>query len=73
MNNLSFANGFKGLLISDYDEALNNCDTAQYKTITTFDRKSLSGTRLRIGKQKSKATKELFPNPYDLTKYILKK
>ena len=73
VNNLNLANEFRGLLILDYYEALNNCDTGEHKTINTFDRENLSGTRLRIGKRKSKATKELFPNPYYLTKYILKK
>ena len=73
VSNPYLATEFRGLLISDYDEALNNCDTGEYKTITAFDRESLGGTRLRIGKRKSNATKELFPSPYDLTKYNIEK
>ena len=67
------ASEFRGLLISDYDEALNNCDAGDYKTLTAFDRETLGSTRLRIGKRKSNATKELFPSPYDLTKYNIQK
>ena len=67
-SNPYLASDFRGLIISDYDEALNNCDTGNYKTLTTFDTKTL-GNRLRIGKRKSNATKELFPSPYDLTRY----
>ena len=63
------ATDFRGLLISDYDEALNNCDTGNYKTLTTFNKEDLGSTRFRIGKRKSNATKELFPTPYDLSKF----
>lgn len=69
MSNPYLATDFRGLLISDYDEALNNCDTGNYKTLTTFNKDDLGSTRLRIGKRKSNATKELFPTPYDLTKF----
>lgn len=67
-SNPYLASEFRGLLISDWDEALNNCDTGDYKTLTSFDKKLL-GNRLAIGKRKSNATRELFPSPYDLTKY----
>lgn len=67
-SNPYLASDFRGLIISDNDEALNNCDTGNYRTLTTFDTQAI-GNRLRIGKKKSNATKELFPSPYDLTQY----
>ena len=58
---------FRGLLITDYNEALNNWGN-NYKTLTKIDKEKLGGTRIRIGKFKSNATKEMFPSPFDLTK-----
>ena len=59
---------FRGLLITDYNEALNNWSN-NYKTLTKIDKEKLGGTRIRIGKYKSNATKEMFPSPFDLTKH----
>ena len=63
------ARDFRGLIISDNDEALNNCDTGNYQTLTSIDDKLTPSSRLKIGKRKSNATKELFPSPYDLTNH----
>ena len=69
VSNPYLATDYRGLLISDYNEALNNCDTGDYKPLISLDKELLGGSRLRIGKRKSNATKELFPTPYDLTKF----
>jgi len=57
------ASDFRGLLIADYNHALNNCDTGNYKTLIQKDKEIIG-----LVKRKSNATKELFPSPYDLTK-----
>ncbi|CAI2364288.1 unnamed protein product [Moneuplotes crassus] len=59
---------FRGLLIADYNEALNNCNK-NYQTLTKFDKNSLGSNRIRVGKYKSNATSEVFPSPYDMTKF----
>lgn len=72
------ASEFRGLLYADYQEALNNCDTVSSQlakfgtqTLTNFDKESLASTNFLGSRRKSNATKELFPSPYDLTKYNL--
>lgn len=59
---------FRGLLLTDYKEALNNCE-GNYRTLSKIEGDGLARTRIRIGKYKSNATKEMFPSPYDLTKF----
>ena len=68
MTNAFLESDFRGLLIADFPEALENCDTGDYKTLTHAERESLDGTKVRVGKRKSNATRELFPSPYDMTK-----
>lgn len=63
------ASDFRGLLIADYNEALKNWDTADYNTLINTNSTSLS--EIKQVRRKSNATKELFPSPYDLTKFNL--
>jgi hypothetical protein len=67
-SNPFLASDFRGLLIADYNEALNNWDIG-YRTLTNIQQDRMEGTRIRINKRKSNATNQLFPSPYDMTKF----